>query len=342
MDVHSSTVNYKFTYSIEIAPICKDDLVCLPPKLARSLGNIGQLLLCYRVTNSLRLIDPSTLQTADITAQTYFKEPFPSLAAIPELIEFLVLDIEPSGVQHGKFVEADAQVSPMTGAFGEADAVFHTRTHLGALLQPGDTVMGYHLRVANFNNTQWDTLDHSRTPDVVLVKKSYPNRRKKSKARTWKLKSIAKEAEDPSTDGAVGRGALGRRGGLDSARVEADYELFLRDLEEDEEMRAGVNLYRDPKKEKERAERKARFAGRPRPTRTARPAPDAMDEDGAEDGADAGAETDAETDDGMTTDGESEWGEDAPRIRMDELLDDFEEMGIDEDEPAAPAHAPAA
>lgn len=39
-DVHTSTANYKFSYSVEIAPICKDDLVCLPLKLARSLGNI--------------------------------------------------------------------------------------------------------------------------------------------------------------------------------------------------------------------------------------------------------------------------------------------------------------
>jgi nonsense-mediated mRNA decay protein 3 len=39
-DVHTSTSNYKFTYSVEIAPICKDDLICLPSKLARSLGNI--------------------------------------------------------------------------------------------------------------------------------------------------------------------------------------------------------------------------------------------------------------------------------------------------------------
>lgn len=39
-DTHSGTSSYKFTYSVEIAPICKDDLVCLSTKLARSLSNI--------------------------------------------------------------------------------------------------------------------------------------------------------------------------------------------------------------------------------------------------------------------------------------------------------------
>src|SRR5690606_29791970 len=39
-DIHTSTKSYKFTYSVELVPICKDDLICIPPKLAKSLGNI--------------------------------------------------------------------------------------------------------------------------------------------------------------------------------------------------------------------------------------------------------------------------------------------------------------
>ncbi|KAN0061451.1 ribosome-binding protein [Thecaphora frezii] len=327
MDVHTSSTNYKFTYSVEIAPICKDDLVCLPAKTAKQLGNIGQLVLCYKVTNSLRFIDPVSLQTAELPAEKYWREPFVALAAIPELVEFLVLDIEPTGRygtnahggQNRKYEEADAQVSPLNaGTFGEADAVYHTRTHLGSVLQPGDTVMGYHLRVANFNSDTWDSIPSERKPDVILVKKSYPERKKRSKNRTWKLKSMAKEAEDASAEGAVGRGAVGRRGGLDSQRVERDYELFLRELEEDEEMRQNVNLYRDPKKEEERCAKLQRL----KELKEARLAALA-----------AGEELMEDTDDGLTTDGESEWGDDdAPRVRMEELLDDLEEMNIEDQE----------
>jgi nonsense-mediated mRNA decay protein 3 len=175
--------------------------------------------------------------------------------------------------------------------------------------------MGYHLRVANFNSAEWDTLPADRLPDVVLVKKSYPERKKRSKNRMWKLKSMAKEAEDPATEGAVGRGAVGRRGGLDSQRVERDYELFLRELEEDDEMRQTVNLYRDTKKEEEKRLRKER-AAQIKAEREAALANGGMEEDG---------------DDGMTTDGESEWGDDdAPRVGMDELLDDLEDMAIED------------
>lgn len=325
MDVHSSTSNYKFTYSVEIVPICKDDLVCLPLRVARALGNIGQLVLPFRISNVIKVIDPTTLQMADITAEKYWRDPFPALCAIPEMVEFLVLDIEltggvahgPHGQTMGKFAAADAQVSPLNAnTFGEADAVYHVRTHLGNILQAGDTVMGYHLKTANFNSAEWDSLPADRVPDVVLVKKSYPERKRRSK-RNWKLKSIAKEAEDPSQEGAVGRGALGRRGGLDSQRVERDYELFLRELEEDSEMRQTVNMYRDQEKMAREAERQARkAAGEYRD-------PSGMDQDEGDE-----VQTD---DEGMTTDNDSEYGSDSelPRVDMGELLDDMDEMNIE-------------
>ena len=322
MDVYTSTSNYKFTYSVEIAPICKDDLVCLPLRVAQSLSGIGQLVIPYRINNSIKFIDPASMQMVDLPAERYWRDPFPALCSVPDLVEFIVLDIEPTGIvghgTHGhtvgRFLSAEAQVSPMNATtFGEADAIYHTRTHLGNILQPGDTVLGYHLATANFNSDLWDALPAERQPDVVLVKKSYPERKRRSK-RNWKLKSIAKEAEEPNDQG---RGALGRRGGLDSQRVERDYEMFLRELEEDEELRADVNMYRDNEAIARQAERRARREQRA----------NAMDEDN-----DAGATSDV--DDG-TSDYESDYTQDdeeLPRVRIDELLDDMDEMNIQDDE----------
>ncbi|KZV64165.1 hypothetical protein PENSPDRAFT_560907, partial [Peniophora sp. CONT] len=72
----------------------------------------------------------------------------------------------------------------------------------------------------------------------------YPNARKKSRSRTWKLRSIAREAGEEDTATSSARGMIGRSGGRDQKKVEEDYELFLRELEEDPEMRAAVNLYK--------------------------------------------------------------------------------------------------
>lgn len=257
-DTHSYTANQKFTYSVEIIPVCKDDLVCLPRHQARAWGNISQLLICSRIGNTMHLLDPITLQQTDLTASVYWRTPFESLATVTDLVEFVVLDVEPTGASRGKYVLADAQITRASGSGAQVDedgmgddGIYHTRTHLGSILQPGDTVLGYHLTNSNFNNSAFEELDHSRVPNVLLIRKTYPNRRKKNKPRNWKLRSIAKEAEDVPDAGngngngnTVGRGALGRRGGNDQKNVERDYELFLRDLEEDKEMRAAINLYR--------------------------------------------------------------------------------------------------
>jgi len=56
---------------------------------------------------------------------------------------------------------------------------------------------------------------------------------------------MAKEVEEGAAAGdATARGVVGRMGGRDQRKVEEDYELFLRDLEEDVDMRSAVNLYK--------------------------------------------------------------------------------------------------
>lgn len=41
----------------------QDNVVCLSPRLAQSLGNMGQVCVCVRVTSTIHLIDPTTLQS---------------------------------------------------------------------------------------------------------------------------------------------------------------------------------------------------------------------------------------------------------------------------------------
>jgi nonsense-mediated mRNA decay protein 3 len=330
-DTHSNTANFRFTYSVEIVPICKDDLVCLPPKVARQLGNIDPLTVCTRVANSLHLLHPSTLQSCELIGSTYWRAPFDSLASVSDLIEFIVLDIEPSGRTHGKLVMADAQVA-LSGAFRSAGAyeddrmmdyetaastnqIFHTRTHLGGILQPGDAVLGYHLSNSNFNSDDFASLPQDRIPDVILVRKAYPYRRKKHKSRNWRLRSMAKEeGEEGETGG--GRGAVGRMGGRDQKKVEEDYELFLRDLEEDPEMRSTVNLYKADGMKPEKSGVGTRDAKARKKTQQA------MDVDEAP--APVAEPTPEE-------DGE-EAEADFPEVKLDELLEDFDEMTLGNEE----------
>jgi len=306
-DEKNSTANYKFTYSVELAPICKDDIVCLPPKLARAQGNISQLLACTRVGTSIHLVDPITLQFVDMSGVLYWKNPFPALASLGQAIEFVVLDIEPTShppISSGGFILADAQVSPVSSSMND-DVIFHTRTHMGGILKPGDTVRGYHLANSNFNDPSYDALNPSRVPEIILVRKTYPNRRKRNKPRHWKLKSIAIEANTTAEEHVgLGRGKMdgaskkSGKGTAEQARVEAEYEMFLRDLEEDPELRQNVQLF----KAKPSAAKKKLAA-------------DAMDVSEA----DNESVTETEMDD-----------DDFPKIQLDELLDEMDGLNLDE------------
>lgn len=284
MDIHTSTKSYKFTFSVELVPICKDDLVALPIKLAKHIGNIAPLTLCYRIGTSVNFLDPLTLQTADVSTPIYWRSPFTSLADVQELVEFTVLDIEPLGPQKGRFVLADATIA-RSSDLGVNDITYSTRTHLGAVLHPGDQVMGYHITGTNFNNPNFEALEESssyssRIPDVMLVKKLYA-RKKKSKSRNWRLKRMNKDEGE----------MLPRK--QDQDKMERDYEMFLRDVEEDTELRSTLAVYKAAQEEKR--------------------ARDRME----------GLETAsvAETE-------ETEDGEGVPGIDMDELLEDFDELDV--------------
>ncbi|KAI5807148.1 NMD3 family-domain-containing protein [Geopyxis carbonaria] len=283
-DIHTSTKSYKFTYSVELVPLCKDDLVCLPSKLAKSLGNIPQLLICTRVGSSVHLMDPNTLQVTEISNQVYWRDPFSTLADVTELKEYFILDIEPLGPTHGKFVLADVEVMRTSD-----NQQFTIRTHLGSILHAGDDALGFHLLDSNFNDPNFDALDNNKVPPVILVKKHYPRRKKKS--RNWKLKRMGRDESD----------MLPRK--QDQEKAERDYELFLQSLEEDTELRGTVALYKNPE------------------AKEFKPAnPDDMDMD----------------------DNQTEYGDDGPKIDVDELLDEFEEKMRMEDNMPTEDDAPPA
>ncbi|PLN79131.1 NMD3-domain-containing protein [Aspergillus taichungensis] len=291
MDIHTSTKSYKFTFSMEIVPICKDDLVALPIKLARSLGNISPLTLCYRVGTSVNLLDPNTLQTADVPATIYWRSPFKTLADVTELTEFIVMDIEPTGKSHGRFHLAEVTVARASD-LGSNDQTYFCRTHLGGVLHVGDSVMGYHLTGTNFNDDNFAAIEASSQyastiPDVVLVKKHYA--RKKKNKRNWRVKRMALEYEQEAQQAAAAGGG-NRKQEQERERLEADFEMFLRDVEEDQELRQTLDLY------KVKNQNNQQSGGME------------MDEDS--DGDDAGV----------------------PKINMDELLDDFDDLTMGDHE----------
>lgn len=274
-DIHTATKSYKFTYSVELVPICKDDLVCIPPKLAKQLGNISQLLLCTRIGSGLHLLDPNTLQTAEVSNATFWRDQFASLADVTELKEYFVLNVEPVGPSKGRMVLADVELMRTSD-----NHTFTVRTHLGGILHAGDDALGYNIDDSNFNDPNFERLNDNSIPPVMLVKKHY-QRKKNKKTRAWKLKHLGREESE----------MLPRK--QDQERAERDYELFLREIEEDTELRSTLQLYKS----------------------TLKTAPKTQKMEGVE------MEVEEE---------DEEEDENLPEINIDELLDEFEEMKMED------------
>ncbi|VVT54996.1 uncharacterized protein SAPINGB_P004367 [Magnusiomyces paraingens] len=257
-DTHTSKKTFKFTYHVEIVPITKDDLVVLPKKIANSLGLLPtQLVLCRRIAHTIHFLDPTTIKTAELTAANYWKTPFGSLETMKNLTEYVVLDVDQAGESRGNLVLCDVTVA-RSSDLGVNDTTYYVRSHLGGIIHPGDTVMGYDLENANWNSELWDGLDKDRIPSVILVKKVYDGegKRKAKKKRNWRLKRMAVEHNEREQERAAdavdvgGKGGGGGGGGLNKqdaviARQERDYEDFLEELEQDEQLRSDVNFYAD-------------------------------------------------------------------------------------------------
>ncbi|GIY67004.1 60S ribosomal export protein NMD3 [Caerostris darwini] len=239
-DTHSNTFDYKYTYSVEIVPICKNDVVCLPVSLARSLGNIGQICVCIRVTNSIYLIDPRTLQIADVSSQQYWREPFRAIGSLKQCTEYTVMETNyirdyerikfaGQGRISQKHVLSDVWVV-RSSELGLTESFMHSRTHLGHLLKPGDSVLGLELSTININDTEYNKIKKENLPDVILIKKIYEDKMSRRRRRKWKLKHLDIDAE------------------TDTTSVIEDFDDFLEDLEEDVEYRQNVNIYKDKDK----------------------------------------------------------------------------------------------
>jgi nonsense-mediated mRNA decay protein 3 len=309
-NVHTSSYRYKYTFSLEIAPICRDDLVCLPPKVSAALGGLGPICLVTRVTAGITLTDPATLREAVLDAGQFWRAPFRPLMGGRALVEYAILDVEPAGPSTKRWALADVQCCRASD-LGRPDRVIHTRTHLGAVLRPGDSALGYDTGGAALAEPDLDAaLAKGLTmPDAVLVRKSYEEarrrRRAKGERRPWVLKRLATagaplpdgDAPMEDEDGVAGaaEGGKGKRGRAAAAAAaaataagEADLERFMEDLEEDADLRARVALFR-----REGAGGEPATAG-----------PTAMSDEDEED--------------------------EVPAVPLDELLDDLEALELNE------------
>lgn len=237
-NVRQNTANMQTVFSVELCPVSKDDLVLLPPKTAQSCSSLAQLALCARTTGLLHFVDPKTGRRGELQADKFWKVPFLPLETSPHMVEFIVLDVEPVDATHGHqgqkptgistanahVVVADIEVARASD-FGMNDTTFVVRSHLGGLLDAGDSVKGYDLSASNFG-TRFTYALKDELPDVVLVRKIYPREQASSKGKKDKQKKLKKLMGDE-------HGAT--RSKAEASRHEREFEEFEQDFLEEQE-----------------------------------------------------------------------------------------------------------
>ncbi|CAH9113177.1 unnamed protein product [Cuscuta epithymum] len=230
-DTKSNVSNLKYAISVEINPVCREDLICLPPRVAASLGYLGPLVICHKVSSNISLLDPLTLRQCCLDAEKHQRLSLQPLLSSRLLIEYIVLDLEPiSSEVISTYTLADAHVARVSD-FGKNDRYFTVRTHLGNLLSPEDYALGYDLYGSNSNDMELDKYkSRMNIPDVILIKKSYEEKRqmRQRKSRPWKFKSLKMEVDEGAKE-----------------KINVEYQQFLRDIEENPDLRFNLSLYRN-------------------------------------------------------------------------------------------------
>lgn len=234
-DSKSNTAVQHHTFSIEIAPICREDLICLPKQIHLAFGGFGPMVLVHKVFSNIVFVDPTTLRAQQMEGTLFWKNAFHAYANVKRMLTFYVLSVEPKNVVNGKLRLADITVCLEDEVGG--DRQWTVASHLGGVLKEGDLVKGYHVSGLNPNS---DYIEDYRSkmdsfPEVILVHKHYENQLNRRNKRVWNLRHL----DVVATAGNAGNAkALAQR--------ERDLEEFKDDLERDPEFRKDVHLYYDP------------------------------------------------------------------------------------------------
>jgi len=250
-DDKSNISNFKHTNLVEICTLCKDDLLYLPPRTARNLGNITRLVLVKNVTNVIHLIDPLTGQTAQMNGEAFWRDPIRPVitAARSRFVRCVVLGKDPIPVPVANVSKRTAtrrnrnKLALLTVAkevdLGVNDVTVEESSHVGYLMNAGDVAVGYDLRDVQFVDDEAEVARaNGKLPDVVVLRKLYggvATGEALEKSRLFKLDRLnvkiveacrAKKAKKDQMDDTI------------------DEEDFLREVEADKEMRININLYK--------------------------------------------------------------------------------------------------
>jgi nonsense-mediated mRNA decay protein 3 len=191
-NTHTNSHSFQSCFSVEIAPVCKEDLICLPEQIRAKMGWIAPLLVCSRVTNLIQLVDPISLRFFHINSTQYWSNPFTPILYSEQLQTCIVLDLEQKQINKTQNHIMEVEIARYSD-FGINNQTFILRTHLGKIIKIGDHVLGYDMTTANVTDPNYESIvSHGYRPqEIILACKSNKTENKHYKRLdSWKLRKL--------------------------------------------------------------------------------------------------------------------------------------------------------
>ena len=194
-DGKSNVHRFQAAHKLEVVPVSKNDLLLLPRRAAAAMGLPLGVALCTHVSSTAHVVHiphraSKELFTGEITASSFYRDPFRPLVSSDRLVVFQVLDItlaahgdDDAPLSQGDCRRnakknknrktmrlADVEVC-LESNIGETNASHFCTTHLGKVLCVGQLVKGYYLKGNVFSDNDLKPLERSgiELPEVVLV-----------------------------------------------------------------------------------------------------------------------------------------------------------------------------
>ena len=176
-DDHKNTYDFKVSFSVEVVPISRQDLVFLPKVNVNQFGGIGPMMVCTQVAGTLHLVDALKGTEVEIFANQFFQHPFKSLCNMKNLVEYYVVDVSYIGKPIGKYQMAECQII-RSDDFGVNEDYLYVKTPFGRQIREGDTALGYDIVNLNTNNDDFEKyqqrgLENGTLPEVILIGKGH-------------------------------------------------------------------------------------------------------------------------------------------------------------------------
>ncbi|EAY01212.1 NMD3 family protein [Trichomonas vaginalis G3] len=182
-DLVNMSYDIRYSYSLTIPSISREDLVLLPKKIFESTGRQSRLCLVSKMGRQIHFVNPLTGHNFVLDSKSIFSNSIDPLISHDRLTRFVVLSKDEIS-KNGDFTLADFELTDEE-TYGDRIVV---RSHLGNTIEIGNVVNCYDLRSESFTDEAEKQIKKIDFERVIIVNKA---RDEKKNSRNKKVLTLA-------------------------------------------------------------------------------------------------------------------------------------------------------